>query len=61
MNEIFVALGEASRLIFGVDSKLAEMVLLSLRVSLTAVLCASALGLPLGAALAVAAFPVGRR
>jgi len=57
MNEIAVALGEAGRLIVGLDAKLAEIVLLSLRVSLTAVLIASFLGLPLGAAIAVGRFP----
>lgn len=57
MNEIAVALGEASRLIAGLDAKLAEIVLLSLRVSLTAVALASLLGLPLGAAIAVGRFP----
>jgi tungstate transport system permease protein len=57
MNEIFDALGEAGRLIAGLDAKLAGIVLLSLRVSLTAVLLASLLGLPLGAAIAVGRFP----
>jgi tungstate transport system permease protein len=57
MNEILNAAGEAARLIFGLDTKLAEIVLLSLQVSLTAVLLASVLGLPLGAAIAVGRFP----
>ena len=57
MNEIFTALGEAGRLIAGADSKLVEVVVLSLRVSLTAVVIASILGLPLGAAIAVGRFP----
>ena len=57
MNEIAVALGEAGRLIAGLDAKLAEIVLLSLRVSLTAVVLACVLGLPLGAAIAVSRFP----
>jgi tungstate transport system permease protein len=56
MNEILISLGEAGRLIVGVDSKLAEIVLLSLRVSLTAVVLACILGLPLGAAIAVGRF-----
>jgi tungstate transport system permease protein len=60
MGEIFSAVGEAGRLIAGLDAKLAEIVLLSLRVSLTAVLLASLLGLPLGAAIAVGRFP-GRK
>jgi tungstate transport system permease protein len=57
MNEIGIALGEASRLIAGLDAKLAGIVLLSLRVSLTAVFFASLIGLPLGAAVAVGRFP----
>jgi tungstate transport system permease protein len=57
MNEIAVALGEAGRLIAGLDAKLAEIVLLSVRVSLTAVVLACILGLPLGAAIAVGRFP----
>ena len=57
MNELLAAMGEAGRLIGGLDSTLVEIVVLSLRVSLTAVLAASVLGLPLGAAIAVARFP----
>ena len=57
MNEILAALGEAGRLIAGLDSGLMEIVLLSLRVSLTAVVLASLIGLPLGAAIAVGRFP----
>lgn len=57
MNEIAVALGEAGRLIGGLDAKLAEIVLLSVRVSLTAVVLAGVFGLPLGAAIAVGRFP----
>jgi len=60
MGELLVAVGEAGRMIGGLDPKLAEIVLLSLRVSLTAVVLASLLGLPLGAAVAVMRFP-GRR
>src|SRR5688572_1194884 len=60
MNEIFAALAEAGRLIAGLDSGLMEIVLLSLRVSLSAVLLASLIGLPLGAAIAVGRFR-GRR
>ena len=57
MHDIVTALGEAGRLIFGFDARLAEIVWLSLRVSLTAVLFASLVGLPLGAAIAVGRFP----
>ena len=60
MNEMLVAVGEAGRLIAGADAKLVEIVLLSLRVSLTAVAIACVLGLPLGAAIAVGRFP-GRK
>ena len=57
MGELLTAAGEAGKLIGGLDPKLTEIVLLSLRVSLTAVVLASALGLPLGAAVAVMRFP----
>jgi tungstate transport system permease protein len=57
MGELLTAAGEAARLRGGLDPKLSEIVLLSLRVSLTAVVLASALGLPLGAAVAVMRFP----
>jgi tungstate transport system permease protein len=57
MNEILLALAEAARLIAGFDEKLAEIVLLSLQVSLTSVLLSSLMGLPLGAAIAVGRFP----
>jgi tungstate transport system permease protein len=53
--------GEAFRLAFGLvlgaDADLLEIVGLSLRVSLTAVAIACAVGLPLGAVLAIARFP----
>ena len=60
MGEILTALGEAGRLIVGAEAALVEIVLLSLRVSLTAVLIACVFGLPLGAAIAVGRF-WGRR
>jgi tungstate transport system permease protein len=60
MHEIFQALGAASSLMAGFDPQLVQIVGLSLRVSLTAVLIACVLGLPLGAAIAVGRFP-GRR
>ena len=47
-------------LILSGDRDLWEIVLLSLRVSVIAVLIAALLGMPLGAALAVGRFP-GRR
>jgi tungstate transport system permease protein len=51
------ALPVAIRLIAGLDSGLIEIVVLSLAVSLSAVLIATFLGLPLGAAIAVGRFP----
>jgi tungstate transport system permease protein len=60
MSEITQALGAAGTMIFSFDPKLSEIVLLSLRVSLTAVAIASIIGLPLGAAIAVNRF-MGRR
>jgi len=51
------ALSTALALLIGLDSKLVEIVLLSLRVSLSAVAVAALLGLPLGAAIAVGRFP----
>jgi len=51
------ALTTALALLIGLDSKLVEIVLLSLRVSLSAVAIAALLGLPLGAAIAVGRFP----
>ena len=60
MNEILLAVTEAGRMIGRLDDELVEIVLLSLQVSLTAVVLASALGLPLGAAIAVGRFP-GRK
>jgi tungstate transport system permease protein len=53
--------GDSFRLALGLvasgDSQLLEIILLSLRVSLTAVAVACLIGLPLGAALAVGRFP----
>ena len=57
MNEISQAFGVAGTMIFSFDPKLIEIVLLSVRVSLTAVVIASIIGLPLGAAIAVGRFP----
>jgi tungstate transport system permease protein len=57
MNELGTALGEAGRMIAGLDATLTHIVLLSLKVSLTAVLIASVFGLSLGAGIAVMRFP----
>lgn len=54
------ALAEGLRRVLELDLELWHIVFLSLQVSLSAVLIATALGLPLGAVLAVARFP-GRR
>ncbi len=57
----FGAAGRAAMdMIVGADPRLVEIVALSLQVSLSAVLVASIIGLPLGAVLAVSRFP-GRR
>ncbi len=48
---------QALHLVAGGDPALVDIVLLSLRVTLSAVLLATAVGLPLGAALALARFP----
>jgi tungstate transport system permease protein len=60
MQEIFQALAASGSLMAGFDAQLVQIVGLSLRVSLTAVFIACAIGLPLGAALAVGRFR-GRR
>jgi len=57
MTDIGDAFAAAWGLIITLESGLAEIVLLSLQVSLTAVLIACVIGLPLGAALAVFKFP----
>ena len=57
MHEITEALGLAVALVLSGDADLFEIVGLSLRVSLTAVAIACAIGFPLGAALAVSRFP----
>ena len=60
MHEFSDAFVTALRLLAGFDPGLVEIVLLSLKVSVTAVLLAAAIGLPLGAAVALSRFP-GRR
>ena len=57
MHDLFDALAAAWQLILSGDSTLVAIVSLSLSISLTAVVLASVLGLPLGAALAVMRFP----
>ncbi len=57
MDDLTSAFGQALGLVAGGDADLAKIVLLSLRVSLTAVALAALVGLPLGALLAVTRFP----
>jgi len=60
VDTISLAFREAAALIGRLDPELVGIVLLSLRVSLIAVMIAALVGLPLGAALAVTRFP-GRK
>ncbi len=57
MTDFTDALAAAFGLVLGFDPGLAEIVALSLRVSLVAVAIATAVGLPVGAALALYRFP----
>lgn len=57
MGELSAAFATALRLLAERDPALVEIVALSLRVSLTALACACAVGLPLGAALGALRFP----
>jgi tungstate transport system permease protein len=57
MNELGDAFGSAFDLLIRLDPNLMEIVGLSLRMSLSAVAIAGAIGLPLGAALALFRFP----
>jgi tungstate transport system permease protein len=57
MGDIGSAFAEAARLITAADRTLFGIVLLSLEVSVSAVTAATAIGLPLGAALAISRFP----
>ncbi len=56
MNDVWQGILEAFRLVFSFDKDLIEIVLRSLHVTLTAVVIASIIGLPLGAWLAVNRF-----
>ena len=57
MSEITAALSMAVHLIVSLDTALAEIVGLSLYVSITAVAVATLIGVPLGAAVAMLRFP----
>ncbi len=56
MNDLWRGLSEAVRLIVSLDAALIEIVLRSLQVTVSAVLIASLIGLPLGALIAVNRF-----
>ncbi len=57
MTDLWRGLAEAIRLLASGDGDVWSIVLLSLRVSLTATLISLLLGVPIGAALALARFP----
>ena len=57
MQDFGDAFGLAISLVLSADADLVEIIGLSLRVSLTAVVVSCAIGLPLGAAIAIARFP----
>lgn len=57
MDSFAAAFTTALKLVFTLDPDLSEIALLSLRVSLSAVLIAGVIGLPLGAAVALLRFP----
>jgi len=57
MNDLSQAASQALRLVTSADPKLAEIVLLSLRVSLSAVAIACVAGFPIGATIAISRFP----
>jgi tungstate transport system permease protein len=56
MQDFAAAIAEAFRLIAAFDASLAEIVALSLQVSLSATVCAALIGLPIGALIAIAGF-----
>ena len=60
MNDLTQALGQAFGLVAAADPTLVDIVLLSLRISMSAVVIGCVIGLPLGAAIAVNEFR-GRR
>ncbi|WP_212525501.1 ABC transporter permease [Actibacterium sp. MT2.3-13A] len=60
MNDILQGMARAARLVVTLDADLVEITALSLQVSLGAAVIASAIGLPLGAWLAINRFPARR-
>ena len=57
MDTISQSLSLALGLVTHLEPRLTDIVLLSLRVSLTSTLCSALIGMPLGAAIAIARFP----
>lgn len=57
MSDLALSFHVALELIIGLDADLVEIVLLSLRVTLTALFFAAVIGLPLGAVIGVFRFP----
>ena len=57
MTDLTTSLSVAFNLIISLDPDLVEIILLSLRVSLVAVVISSMIGLPLGAAIAIGRIP----
>ena len=57
MNDLALSFHVALELIIGLDADLVEIVLLSLRVTLTALFFAAVVGLPLGAVIGIFRFP----
>jgi tungstate transport system permease protein len=60
MSSLPAALVQAWHMVASLDPRLGDIVVLSLQVSLSAVVIASVLGLPLGALIAVSRFPARR-
>jgi len=60
MNDFHAALHQAIAMMLAMDSNLGEIIALSLSISLTAVLLAGLVGLPIGATVALSGFP-GRK
>ena len=57
MSDLALSFHVALELIIGLDADLVEIVLLSLRVTLTALFFAAVVGLPLGAVIGIFRFP----
>jgi tungstate transport system permease protein len=57
MDDIWRAIFEAGAMLTTLDANLSEIILLSLRVSLSAVIIAALIGMPVGAVIALTRFP----